>query len=165
MKVLTRIVIFIFALVVNSAFATESLQKFDGTSTALSEFTGKGKWTIVMIWAHDCHVCNQEAYQYQAFHVRHQDKDAQMLGISMDGKKHLKDAREFIKRHKLTFPNIIGEPEEVAGVFEDLTGMDWYGTPTFLIYNSKGELRAQQVGAVPVNLIEDFMQKESAVVK
>lgn len=146
-------------------FASSGLKDFSGKADELQDFTGKGKWTIVMFWAHDCHVCNKEAQQYVDFHERHKNKDAEVLGISLDGKVHKSDALAFLQRHKINFPNLIGEPENVTGLFEELTGADWFGTPTFLIYNPAGELRAQQVGAVPVTLIEAFMEKESVVTK
>jgi len=142
------------------AFAGE-LTDFSGQSKSISDYTGNGKWRIVMIWASDCHVCNQEAHSYVKFHREHQDKDAQMLGISMDGKTKLKDAEEFVKRHQLNFPNLIGEPVDVAMEYMHLTGAEWVGTPTFLIYGPKGKLLAKQEGAVPVDLIENFIKSHN----
>ena len=138
------------------------LQDFDGRPRSLQEFTGQGKWTVVMIWAHDCHVCNEEVESYEDFHRRHQGTDATVLGISMDGQERKKQARAFIRRHRLTFPNLIGEPEAVAGLFTELTGVQWVGTPTFLIYSPAGQLVAQQIGAVPVQMVEEFIREQSA---
>jgi len=162
-----KLFVFSFIFLLLSLFSLNSsanggLTDFSGNARLLEDFTGKGKWTIVMFWAHDCHVCNQEAHQYVDFHNRHKNKDAQVLGISLDGKAHKSDAEAFLKRHKVNFPGLIGEPDLVAGLFEELTDATWRGTPTFLVYNPKGELRAQQVGAVPVKLIEAFMEKESS---
>jgi len=144
-----------------SSFAKDELSDFNGSPVSLDSLTGNGKWSIVMFWAYDCHVCNDEAHEYVAFHKKHKNNDAEVIGVSLDGKANKKAAEDFILRHKLNFTNLIGEPDDVAGIFKDLTGGDWVGTPTFLIYNPKGEIRAQQVGAVPVALIESFMLKES----
>lgn len=133
------------------------LKDFNGKDKSISDYAGDGKWRIVMIWASDCHVCNQEAHAYLRFHRERRDKDARLLGISMDGREKLKEAREFIKRHHLDFPNLIGEPEDVAVEYMKLTGADWVGTPTFLIYTPAGKLVAKQEGAVPVSLIEQFI--------
>ena len=114
-----------------------------------------------MIWAHDCHNCNKEAHQYVAFQKKHSKIDAEVVGLSMDGKANQKKAEDFISRHELNFNNLIGEPMEIAGLYEDLTGVEFFGTPTFLIYNPAGELRAQQAGVVPTSLIEAFMEKEA----
>jgi len=144
--------------------ASESLKDFDGKPQKLNDYTGKGKWLVVMMWAHDCHACNAEAHQYVTFHEKHKNLDAQVLGISLDGSGKEKQAKAFLDRHKINFNSLIGEANVVANMYEDLTGADWFGTPTFLIYNPKGELKAQQVGAVPTDLIEAFIKKESQVV-
>lgn len=135
----------------------DPLKDFNGKDKSIADYAGDGKWRIVMIWASDCHVCNQEAHAYLRFHREHRDKDARLLGISMDGQEKLKQARDFIKRHQLDFPNLVGEPEDVAVEYMKLTGADWVGTPTFLIYTPAGELVAKQEGAVPVSLIEQFI--------
>lgn len=137
------------------------LRDFDGEQRSIQEFTGDGKWLVVMIWAHDCEVCNAEAYRYVDFHTFHKDDDARMLGISIDGKRYSDQARAFIERHNINFPNLIGEPEAVADLYTRLAGRPWLGTPTFLIYDPSGELRAQQVGAVPPRIIEDFIAKNT----
>lgn len=136
------------------------LQGMDGNIHTLNEFTGQGKWTVVMLWASDCHVCNAEAKTYDKFHRAHREKDATILGVSLDGADKKAEAEKFIQRHSVHFPNLIGEPATVEQLYSQLTGQRWVGTPSFLIYSPSGELRAAQAGAVPVNLIESFMKKE-----
>lgn len=137
------------------------LKGFDGSFHALNEYTGKGKWTIVMLWASDCHACNAEAKQYVKFHKAHKDKDASILGVSLDGESNKIEAEKFIDRHGITFPNLIEESGKVEQLYTSLTGQPWIGTPTFLVYSPVGELRAAQVGAVPTQVIESFIAKES----
>jgi peroxiredoxin len=143
-------------------FGSGILKGFDGSFHALDEYTGKGQWTIVMLWASDCHACNAEAKQYVKFHKAHKDKDARMLGVSMDGMEKKDEAEKFVQRHNVSFPNLIEEPLKVAQLYENLTGQPWVGTPSFLVYAPTGELRAAQVGAVPTQIIESFIAKESA---
>ncbi|MDH5181842.1 MAG: TlpA family protein disulfide reductase [Gammaproteobacteria bacterium] len=131
-----------------------------GKPAGLDDYTGKGKWLIVMIWASDCHVCNKEAKNYNAFHLKHKDKDATVLGLSMDGQEKLAEAKKFIQQHGLVFPNIIGEPRDVAIRFTNLTGVEWAGTPTILVYSPAGELAVQQAGAVPIDIIEEFLAQQ-----
>lgn len=134
------------------------LQDMQGKPRALSDYTGKSKWLIVMFWVSDCLICNKEAKQYEQFHQQHKNKDASMLGISLDGPENLADAKKFIQDHKLTFPNLVGEAQQVALLYMDNTGQHWVGTPTFLLFNPQGQLKAEQSGAVPVKLLEDFIQ-------
>ncbi len=156
-------IVFLLSLSFLSVSTAEisGLQDFKGQPQKLENFTGKGKWLVVMIWASDCHVCNREVYQYVDFNMVHSDKDASVLGISIDGEAKKKDAERFIQRHSVDFPNLIGEPEYVATIFQDLTGQYFRGTPTFMIFSPKGELKAADAGAVPAELIEKFIEQQS----
>ena len=136
-------------------------QDFKGQPQTLENHTGKGKWLVVMIWASDCGICNREAHQYVDFHFAHSDKDATVLGISIDGESRKAEAEKFIKRHSVDFPNMIAEPQYVGSMYRELTGQPFSGTPSFLVFSPKGELKAATVGAVPTNIIEDFMEKNS----
>ena len=155
----------IILVVSSTAFTTPALAQlrdFSGKPHNLSEYTaGKDKWTVVMLWASDCHACNAEAKQYVQFHQENKNKNIRMLGISMDGEKKIADARAFIKRHAVTYPNLIGEFDEVANMYESLTGGTWLGTPTFLVYDPAGKLQAAQPGAVPVDIIKEFIQSRT----
>ena len=141
------------------------LQDFNGQAKSISDYAGKGKWLVVMIWASDCHICNKEAHAYVDFHFAHSDDNAEVLGISIDGQANKVDALNFIEEHKLNFPNLIGEHEDVAYLFMQLTGNYLAGTPAFLIYDATGKLRVQQLGAVPPELIEDFIKQNTIVSK
>ena len=165
MKKVTSLSIFIMSFIFATAsFAgTEQfgLKTIAGKSSTLEEHLGSGQWKVVILWASDCHACNQEAEQYIQFHETKKDKNIALLGISLDGAAKLDDAKDFIKRHDVTFPNLIGEFEQVASMYESLTGGEWLGTPTILIFDPKGELKAAQPGAVPVGLIEEYINSQS----
>ncbi len=133
------------------------LTDFAGKQSTIDEFAGGDKWLVVMIWASDCHICNTEVVEYMAFHEAHKDKDASVLGISMDGASRKKEAQDFLDRHLVNFPSLIGEAEAVTKLYAQLTGSFLAGTPAFMIYDPSGELAAKQVGAVPVKIIEEFM--------
>ena len=154
----------LFVLLIASQFAQASgLTDFKGNPKTIEDFTGKGKWVLVMFWASDCHICNREAHQYVDFHLAHSDEDAIVLGISIDGKAKFKDAEKFIYKHNIDFPNLIGEPEDVTAVYSKYSQQRWVGTPSFLLFNPKGELLATQVGAVPPEIIENFIKKNTKV--
>ncbi|MCI0507282.1 MAG: TlpA family protein disulfide reductase [Gammaproteobacteria bacterium] len=158
-KVLGIVVMLVFAV---TATAEERFDDFQGNQQSIADFAGKGKWLVVMLWASDCQVCNQEAHHYIKFHQDHRDKDAQMLGISLDGVANKSEAMDFLKRHNVPFSNLIGEPEKVASMYQELTGDSWVGTPSFMVYTPRGELLGAQAGAVPVSIIESFIERESS---
>ncbi|WP_455221455.1 TlpA family protein disulfide reductase [Kaarinaea lacus] len=159
-RTLGILTVLLFSLTVSAA---EKFDDFQGNQKSITDFAGNGKWLVVMLWASDCHVCNQEVHQYIKFHQEHVSKDAQVLGISLDGAAKKNDAKDFLKRHKVTFPSLIGEPETVASMYQELTGDTWVGTPSFMVYTPQGKLQGAQAGAVPVPVIESFIERESAV--
>jgi peroxiredoxin len=152
-------------LIVLPAAQASTLQDFDGQPKSISDYTGNGKWLVVMIWASDCHICNKEAHAYVDFHFTHSDDNARVLGITIDGQARKAEALKFIERHKVNFPSLIGEPADVARLFSELTGTYFVGTPAFLFYDPEGNLRAQQVGAVPPELIENFIKQQTTASK
>lgn len=152
----------LISMATSSAVFAGGLTDFSGKPAKLEDYTGKGKWTLVMFWASDCHICNKEAHAYVDFHFAHSDKDAIVLGISIDGKAKFKDAQAFIKRHSVDFPNLIGEPEDATAVYMEYANRPWIGTPSFLLFSPKGELLAQEVGAVPPEMIEEFIENYTA---
>lgn len=143
-------------LLAASSFAVAELDALQPGPAALTDYHENGKWLIVMLWASDCHVCSREAAQYVEFHERHRHRDARMLGVSLDGADR-SAAREFMRRNGISFPSLITDYEIGSRWFEELTGQWFQGTPGFLVYDQSGVLRAQQIGAVPVELIEDFI--------
>ena len=161
-KLLKTLTILLVIVIPLTGIATEQqFADFDGKPKSISDFAGKGKWLVVMLWASDCLVCNKEAHQYVDFHKLHKDKDAQVLGISLDGEAKKSDAQDFVKRHKVNFPNLISEPINIASMYQERTGSTWIGTPSFMVFNPAGELIGAQAGAVPVSIIESFIERES----
>lgn len=150
------------SLVASVAASGSVLSTFDNEPAAIADYIKKNKWLLVMIWASDCHICNREVHAYVDFHFKYEEENAQVLGISVDGQIKKKAAELFIQRHEVNFPNLIGEPDKVASWFEKLTGQNWMGTPTMLLYSPDGKLKVQQIGAIPLELVEKFIQNESA---
>lgn len=157
LTILSLLGLFLFSPLASAEI--KGLEDFKGKPQVLENFTGKGKWLVVMMWASDCHICNREAHEYVDFHMIHSDTDATVLGISLDGQSRKKAAEKFIKKHSVDFPNLIAEPEHVSSLYKELTGQYFSGTPSFLIFSPEGELKAAQAGAVPTTLIEDFIKK------
>ena len=138
----------------------DGLLTLDGQPASLQQHVGQGKWLVVMFWAHDCHVCNVEAEGYAMFHAAHADNDASVLGVSIDGLSERDEAQAFIDRHDLPFPNLIAATtRDTLALYTELTGTRFVGTPSILLFDPQGELRAAQAGAVPVDAIEAYMAR------
>jgi len=131
------------------------LMTLDGKTRNVSEFIGKGKWTVVVVWAHDCRICASEIHEMSAFHQAHQNKDAIVLGVTIDGADQAKEARQFVAKHKLPFTNLIAEPSQ--DVLMKFGGGQFVGTPTYYIYNPAGEIVGRNIGPVTQEEVETFL--------
>jgi peroxiredoxin len=153
--------LFSLSMPAHAANPEATFSDFDGNQRTIESFIEKEKWLVVMIWAHDCHVCNMEAENYAHFHEANKDRNITMLGISIDGQANRKKALGFIEEHDLPFPNLIGEPEAVMRYYMRMTGNQFVGTPTIMIYNPDGALAAAQAGGVPPEVIAKFVADNS----
>ena len=149
----------LFSVSSGHANGDKSFTDFEGQPRALSEYFSKEKWTVVMIWRHDCHVCNEEAAGYAFFHDG--NERTQVLGLSMDGMMDKNGAEAFIDNHDLPFTNLLGEPGAVATYFQGMTGQRFRGTPSYLVFAPSGKLMAAQGGAVPPEVISEFIKSRS----
>ena len=146
----------------SGAAASGPLHDLEGEPAALEEHLAPGKWNLVMFWASDCVVCSDEIPEYVRFHDAHHERDAQVVGISLDGLSGLDAARDFVDRHLVDFPNLVGEPREVAALFTARTGgrQPWLGTPSFLLYRPNGELVGWRIGPLSVPALEEMIAAE-----
>lgn len=132
-----------------------ALPALDGTPRNVNEFIGKGKWVTVAFWAHDCPICKSEIHKLNAFHVKHKNKDAIVLGVSVDGAAYLQQAREFARDHRLQFTNLITEPD--ADAFKQFGGGTFIGTPTHYFYDPSGRIVGRKIGPISGADIEAFI--------
>lgn len=137
------------------------LRDLDGRERNVNEFIGKGKWTVVVAWAHDCRICDREIGEMSAFHRAHAKKDASVLGVSLDGAAQLLQARAFVTRHKLPFVNLVAEPKQE--IMRQFGAGDFVGTPTYYIYTPQGEIVGQNIGPVTRKEVEAFIASEQKV--
>jgi peroxiredoxin len=135
------------------------MRDMQGRDARVEDYAGKGKWLVVMVWASDCHVCNEEVHEMVAFHAAHRDTDATVLGVAIDGFDNRKDVQAFVERHELNFPNLIDDGAGFAEIYARTVGASWGGwTPTYLVYSPEGEVLAKNIGAVTGADIESFIR-------
>jgi len=138
------------------------LKDMQGKAMSLHDFVGKGKWLVVMIWQSDCHVCNQEVEGYNAWYMEQKAAGgANMIGITTDGWINKEAAQDFIDRHKVIFSNALVEIEDLQSYYASTIGKSFFGTPAFLIFSPEGKIMAEQTGAVPVDLIDNYIKENS----
>lgn len=155
-KLLGLLLVLLLPMLADAATLDIPVKDMQGRERNVSEYIGRGDWTVVAIWAHDCHVCNQEIHQMNFFHDEHKGKGVKVLGVSVDGWSRQKQAMGFVNKHELEFPNLIIEPRQE--VMLRFGGGRFVGTPTFYVYTPKGELVARNIGPVSGDTISQFIQ-------
>ena len=134
------------------------LPDLEGKLHALSEYLGKGKWTIVNIWGPRCPPCQEELPELVRFHDEHYKADAMVLGIALDypsfGNAKVAEVADFAEEYLVEYPILLGNAEIVG----KLGAGRIQAMPTTLAYTPEGELVAVQVGMITQEIIENFIR-------
>jgi len=125
------------------------LPGLDGDTYRLSDF--RGKWVLVNYWATWCPPCREELPELEIFYNNHKDKDAVVIGVSMESIK-LERLQKFVDKQFLSFPILISEPAART----ELGGIP--GLPTSFLIDPSGEVVARQVGPVTAEDVEQFIE-------
>jgi peroxiredoxin len=130
----------------------------EGKTHAVGDYLGKGKWTVVAVWSVDCPICKKDIFHMAFFHDEHKNRDATVLGISIDGVAQTKRVQDFIRNQSLSFPNLIGTPDTP----EKISGKSFVGTPTYFIFNPAGKFVTQIVGPATQSQMEGYIKALAA---
>ncbi len=130
------------------------MQSTDGQQYALSEFIGKGKWTIVNVWSPQCPYCRHELPEVSEFHDKHHNKDAIVVGLTIHlpdyGLPNRKLVKDFADSYLVEFPLLLVDDKTVNQVID----RPFHGVPVFYVYNPKGEFVKRIDGMVALKDLE-----------
>ncbi len=125
----------------------------NGKAFHLSDY--RGKWVLVNYWATWCMPCVKELPELEAFHNRHKESKAVVLGLNMESIK-LNKLREFVKNKAVSYP-IVQVKMAVNTPFGEVFGM-----PTSFLVNPEGKVVAREVGILSAESIENFIERSEA---
>ena len=136
-----------------------NLEGLNGKQHAISDFIGKGKWTVLNVWGTDCPPCQEEIPDLVSFHDEHKDNDAIVVGIAIDfpsyGYAIKKDVSEFADNFMIDFPLLLSD-----GFVTRKLGLGRLeGLPSTYMFTPEGKLVGMQVGGITKNILEKFMTK------
>lgn len=104
----------------------------DSTSQSLSDYVGKGRYTLVDFWASWCGPCIRETKVLKQIREEFQDKPLDILGVAVWDEPANTEAA--IKRHDLPWPQIIN----AQSVPTDLYGIS--GIPCIILFGPDGTI-------------------------
>ncbi|MCK5918572.1 MAG: TlpA family protein disulfide reductase [Cocleimonas sp.] len=145
-----------FLLLTTAASAFTDLK---GEKLEIEKQLGGGKWSIVEIWASDCHACRQHMPSMVKFDGKL--KNARIVGVTLDGQAGIASANSFVKKFGIQFKNLVSNPIEVNAWMQKTVGEGLVGTPTFILFNPEGKLVAAQPGMVSTKSLETFIKENS----
>lgn len=135
------------------------VQTLDGRHAGLGEFLSKDKWTLVMVWTTYCGACRKQYPLISEFNSKHKDKDATVLGISLDGYDQGEKIKAYQAAHTQNFTSVMANAEQFIDKYQRTTGEKFTGTPTYLLYDAKGGLRAYIDGLISIADIEAYINR------
>lgn len=154
----TIAVLLLYPFAAGAAAPDLALKDLAGKTHPVSEYIGKGQWTVVVVWSSDCPICKRDIHHMTFFHDEHQAKDARVLGLSIDGFENRAKAQAFVDDHDLNFPNLIGDPDDASR----LSGQMFIGTPTYYFFAPDGRFASMRVGPVNQAQAEEVIRAISA---
>lgn len=114
------------------------------TDGDLADFTGivagaRGRPVVVNVWASWCGPCRVEAPLLERAAGEY-GPDVQFLGVA--SRDNRGDAEEFLRRFDVSYPNLL----DTSGAIRKFLSVR--GLPTTYVFDGRGQLVAQVVGAV-----------------
>lgn len=128
-----------------------------GQPSSLGEQLERGKWNVVMLWTTYCGVCREQYPAISEFHRRHADTDAVVLGISLDGPNKAAKVASYRQAQSHAFPSVITTVDHFRDMYEKATGESFTGTPTYLVIDKQGGLRAFLGGPTSLEQLEQVI--------
>lgn len=86
------------------------LSRPDGTATTLGDNIAEGRATVVSLWATWCGPCSDEAAHLAGLRTRIAAEKLDIVGINVDTKRDEQKIAAFLKRAKVNFLQLRGDP-------------------------------------------------------
>ncbi|MGV6858128.1 MAG: TlpA family protein disulfide reductase [bacterium] len=140
-------------------FAAPQLEfeDLEGRTVSLAQLSGKEQWLLVMFWATTCAICEAQKPLLSQFHDSHKEKDANVIGVVIDGPGAKEAIRKSLIRYPVSFPTYVADLGLLALNYEIATGEPFRGTPTYWLLDPNGKLVGVNPGPLRVEAIEKFI--------
>lgn len=161
---LLNLFIFIILLTCNQVAYSKDhkllLEGLDGKQHSLNDFIGKGKWVVVNVWATACPYCRRELFDLAKFHDRHFEKDAIVIGLTLDLYSFGIPDKEYLSNFSSTY--LIDYPIMLVSgdIASKVIGKTVYTVPMTYIYSPKGEMVYQITGELTEQMLEEIVESK-----
>ncbi len=145
MPLLALIVLLAAGLVWAGERVELELPDLDGKPHDIAQY--RGKWVIVNYWATWCPPCITEIPELVAFHARHAERDAVVVGVNTES-LDTQLLRDFVAELEINYPILRENPERMSPFSR------MFGLPTSYIIGPDGTLVERHNGPVTAAQLE-----------
>lgn len=160
-KVVASGLLCLVAMVLSVTASAFQLQSLNAERVDLTDYLVDDRWNLVMFWSIDCIPCEQQKPMIEEFHQTHQQKDAVVLGVALDGMENKDEINVLIEKHDPSYPNLVVFTDVFHRQFKEMTGHDFRATPTYLLFTPEGELAGTRVGPIEREMIEEIVSSKN----
>ena len=117
--------------------------EYDGKTTRLSDYVGKGKYVLVDFWASWCGPCRAEIPNLIKVYEQYKEKGLVVLGVAVNDKPE--DTLKAIEKDKITYPQILNSQNIAAETY------DFNSIPTIYLFGPDGRVVAHDLRGKDIN--------------
>jgi len=133
---------------------------FSGNRVDVRDYTGDGRWTIVMLWQLQCELCEIQKPTIEAFHKKYKGSKAHVVGLVMDGHEYMPQIKQFVKEKPTLFPSHVVFGDVFGDQIQKETGKSFYTAPGYLVYSPDGELRMAINSRINIDELVGFLESQ-----
>lgn len=111
---------------------TDFAVTYDGKTKRLSDYVGKGRYTLVDFWASWCGPCARQVPVLKDIYNKYKDKGLDVLGVAVWDKPD--DTKRAIEQHGLPWDNII-DAQQIPTDLYNITGI-----PCIILFGPDGKI-------------------------
>ena len=111
--------------------------EYDGKTTHLSDYVGRGKYVLVDFWASWCGPCRAGIPKIIALHEKYKDRNFTVLGVAVKDKPEA--TLRAIKDDAIPYPQILNS----QAVASELYGID--AIPEIILFAPDGTIIARNI--------------------
>ena len=117
--------------------------EYEGKTTRLSDYVGKGKYVLVDFWASWCGPCRAEIPNLIRVYEQYKEKGLLVLGVAVNDKPE--DTLKAIEKDKITYPQMLNSQNIAAETY------DFNSIPTIYLFGPDGRVVAHGLRGKDIN--------------